>query len=91
MAAPTKEPKTATAPAKSAEPVVKKVKVRTDALIWNGRIRIRPGTVFEVPEGTILPKCCKEVTEEKTEAVDLGKRERDAAPTNSVKDLPAKP
>jgi hypothetical protein len=82
--------KTAAAPTKAPAPTAKKVKVRADALIWNGHTRIRPGTVFEVPEGTKLPKCCTVVEDETPEEVTLGKRERGAEPTNLVKDQTGK-
>lgn len=83
--------KTATAPTKVPASTIKKVKVRADALIWNGHTRIRPGTVFEVPEGTKLPKCCTLVEDETPEEVTLGKRERGNEPTNLAKDAPNKP
>lgn len=68
-----------------------KVRVRAVAMIWNGRNRIREGTVFdlELEDGKKLPRCVEEVEEKVAEPVTLGKRERDGAPTNLAKDASA--
>lgn len=69
-----------------------KVRVRAETMIWNGSIRIRPGAVFDLEheEGKPLPKCVAKVEEKEPEAVSLGKRERDTAPTNLAKEAPTK-
>jgi len=67
-----------------------KVRVRAVMMIWNGRSRIREGTVFdyELEEGKKLPRSLEAVDEPDAEKVDLGKRERGNQPTNLVKDIP---
>lgn len=68
-----------------------KVRVRAVTMIWNGQNRIREGTVFdyELEDGKKLPRCVEIVEEKTAEPVSLGKRERDATPTNLAKDVPA--
>lgn len=70
---------------------LKKYRVQATIMIWNGKNRIRPGTVFDLEweEGKKLPRCVEEIDEKETEAVTLGKRERDGKPSNLIKDIPA--
>ena len=79
-------------PIKPAAPKTTKVRVRAVTMIWNGKSRIREGTVFdfELAEGKELPRCVEVVEEKEAEVVTLGKRERDGKPTNLAKDQPGR-
>lgn len=66
---------------------MKKYRVQAQVMIWNGKDRIRAGTVFDLDweEGKPLPRCVEAVEEKEAQPVTLGKRERSGV-TNLVKD-----
>lgn len=76
------------------KPVAKfrKVRVQATTMIWNGRDRIRQGTVFDyqLEEGKKLPRCMEEVETKEAEPISIGKRERDSKPSNMAKDAPGR-